>query len=62
MSTAKNDITGDLLASRPANNLYRDNYDAIFCKEKKDVKDGAANDITTPKNDSAHGNPASGNS
>ena len=40
MSTAKNDITGDLIASKISSNNYRDNYDAIFRKNKEtEVKD-----------------------
>lgn len=30
----RNDITGDALISRTANNNYRDNYDAIFRKSR----------------------------
>ena len=30
--TTKNDVTGDLLKSKPASESYRNNYDAIFRK------------------------------
>lgn len=33
--TSKNDITGDLIATKVTSNSYRDNYDAIFRKEQK---------------------------
>jgi hypothetical protein len=32
--TARNDVTGDLIASKVASDAYRDNYDAIFRKPK----------------------------
>ncbi|MNN28977.1 hypothetical protein D3C81_1425600 [compost metagenome] len=31
---ARNDVTGDLIKSRPLNNAYSDNWDAIFGKKK----------------------------
>lgn len=31
--TARNDITGDSIASRPSSDAYRDNYDRIFGKK-----------------------------
>lgn len=31
-----NNITGDTIKSRPASNLYRDNYEAIFGKKEKE--------------------------
>ena len=54
-TTSKNPITGDLIASKIANKLYRDNYDHIFkkkeivrskceckeCKCKKENTDGS---------------------
>ena len=38
--TTKNDLTGDKLQSKISNKNYRDNWDAIFSKKKKekDVK------------------------
>lgn len=30
MSTARNDITGDSIHSKPSSDLYRDNWDRIF--------------------------------
>lgn len=31
--TSKNDITGDKLATKPASDAYRDNWDRIFGKK-----------------------------
>jgi hypothetical protein len=31
--TSKNDITGDKLATKPANDVYRDNWERIFGKK-----------------------------
>lgn len=36
MSASRNNITGDVQASRPANRQYRDNYDSIFRKDKEE--------------------------
>ena len=33
---AKNDITGDSIQTRGVSHAYRDNYDLIFGKKKKD--------------------------
>jgi len=33
MVTAKNPITGDTIATKPASDSYRDNFDAIFRKK-----------------------------
>lgn len=38
MSTAKNDITGDALRTKPTSQKYRDNWEHIFGKKKKDKK------------------------
>lgn len=35
--TTVNEITGDLIFSK-SSDLYRDNYDAIFCKKPKESK------------------------
>lgn len=32
---SRNDITGDAIKSKPANENYRNNFDAIFNKPKK---------------------------
>lgn len=32
---ARNDVTGDVIATRDITNAYRDNYDAIFGKKKE---------------------------
>jgi len=42
-----NDITGDALVSRQANENYRDNYDRIFGKKKENKNAGTrTNDAT----------------
>lgn len=33
MTTAKNDITGDTIASKASSQAFRDNFDAIFRKK-----------------------------
>lgn len=33
--TARNDITGDSIATKGTTDLYRDNYDRIFGKKKQ---------------------------
>jgi hypothetical protein len=38
MKTAKNDITGDKLASKKTNTNFRDNYDLIKWNSEKDEK------------------------
>lgn len=37
--TTKNDVTGDPIKTKSQNQQYRDNYDRIFGKAKKDDKD-----------------------
>lgn len=34
--TAKNEVTGDAIRSRPSTDKYRDGWDRIFLKDKKD--------------------------
>lgn len=34
--TAKNDVTGDSIRSKVGSDQYRNNYDAIFRKDKKE--------------------------
>lgn len=34
--TAKNDVTGDAIRSKVGSDSYRNNYDSIFRKDKKD--------------------------
>ena len=34
---ARNDITGDAIQTKGVSNAYRDNYDAIFGKKKKEA-------------------------
>ncbi len=34
--TAKNDITGDSINTKPSNQKYRDNWDKIFRKKNAD--------------------------
>ena len=36
MSTARNDITGDSIQSKPGTDLYRDGWDRIFGKKDTD--------------------------
>ena len=36
--TAKNDVTGDTLATKPASEAYRDNWELIFGKKEEPVK------------------------
>jgi len=36
--TARNDITGDVIATKVASDAYRDNFDAIFRKKPEPVK------------------------
>lgn len=36
--TAKNDVTGDSIRSKMGSDSYRNNYDAIFRKDKVDEK------------------------
>lgn len=31
----RNDVTGDVLINKPASDAYRNNYDAIFRKDKQ---------------------------
>ena len=47
--TARNDITGDFIASQGTTDLYRDNYDRIFKKGKYAVKQQLAADIGPEK-------------
>jgi hypothetical protein len=35
MATAKNDITGDWIKSKPASDMFEKNFDLIFKKKKK---------------------------
>ena len=35
--TARNDVTGDWLQSKPNNELFEKNWDLIFGKKKKEV-------------------------
>jgi len=37
--TARNDITGDALRSKPNSDKYRDNYDRIFKKNRAAIDD-----------------------
>jgi hypothetical protein len=36
MATAKNDVTGDSLRSKPSSESYANNYDNIFRKKPQD--------------------------
>ena len=35
MATAKNDITGDWIKSKPASDMFEQNFDRIFRQKKK---------------------------
>jgi hypothetical protein len=35
--TSRNDITGDLLRSKPANDMFDEGWDRIFGKKKKEL-------------------------
>ena len=35
MATARNDVTGDLLRSKPSNDMFEENFDKIFRKKKE---------------------------
>ena len=48
MATAKNDITGDSIASKSNSKAYQDNYDLIFRKP-------VANKSTSTLEDEKHG-------
>ena len=37
METAKNDITGDWIQSKPNSDMFEKNWDLIFGKKKKEV-------------------------
>ena len=56
-----NDITGDALVSRTANNNYRDNYDAIFRKNRaQKVADNAGSkELLVETNPEEQDTPAS---
>lgn len=43
--TAKNDVTGDKIATKVTSDLFRNGWDLIDFKKKK------SNDLTIPKND-----------
>lgn len=36
--TARNDVTGDWLQSKPNNEMFEKNFDAIFRKKKEETK------------------------
>lgn len=37
MATAKNDITGDFIKSKPASDMFGENFDKIFRKKKEPI-------------------------
>ena len=47
MSTSRNDVTGDRIASKPTSQAYRDGYDKIF--GKKEAKQGDVEGSTQGK-------------
>ena len=38
MATARNDVTGDLLRSKPSNDMFEENFDRIFRKKKDESR------------------------
>lgn len=42
---SKNDITGDLIKSKPGSNKYRDNWDRIFGKPKPQQSEKDRNEL-----------------
>ena len=42
---AKNDITGDTIATRTITDKYRNNYDLIFGKKKRGSTDATIRDV-----------------
>lgn len=44
--TARNDITGDLLRSKPASDMFEKNFDAIFRKKKETLPEYELNKST----------------
>lgn len=38
MTTARNDITGDIIATKGTSEAFRSNYDAIFGKKNKQLQ------------------------
>jgi len=37
MATARNDVTGDLLRSKPSNDMFEENFDKIFRKKQSRI-------------------------
>ena len=38
MATAKNDVTGDFIKSKPSNDMFEENFDRIFRKKKEESR------------------------
>jgi hypothetical protein len=36
--TARNDVTGDFIRSKPANDMFEENFDRIFRKKKEESR------------------------
>ena len=36
--TAKNDVTGDFIKSKPSNDMFEENFDRIFRKKKEESR------------------------
>jgi hypothetical protein len=47
LMTAKNDITNDLIKTKPASNKYFENYDRIFRKPNEKSTDTTIDSITS---------------
>jgi hypothetical protein len=46
MATARNDVTGDLLRSKPSNDMFEENFDKIFRKKKEELAEYELNKST----------------
>ena len=38
MATAKNDVTGDFIKSKPSSDMFEENFDRIFRKKKEESR------------------------
>jgi hypothetical protein len=54
--TARNESTGDLLQSKPNNELYEQNFDLIFRKKKEELAEYELNKSTGEIQKVDHGN------
>lgn len=47
MNTTKNDITGDLIKSKTASSLYKDNYDKIIWSRNENDQQNTDNETSS---------------